>query len=151
VVAAAGPGTSIATGSLGNQRANHTATLLNNGRVLITGGSDTSNASLSSAELYDPATGLFTATGSLAGARQFHTATPLADGPGLGIPAGGVRCGMARHGAEGAEMMLSSPTAPDLASHFKHAEDVVLADTSHFIPMEAPERVAALIASWPPA
>ena len=70
---------------------------------------------------------------------------------GLEIPARVVRCGIARHGAEGAEMMLSSPTAPDLASHFKHAEDVVLADTSHFIPMEAPERVAALIASWPPA
>jgi pimeloyl-ACP methyl ester carboxylesterase len=74
-----------------------------------------------------------------------------ADVAALEIPARVVRCGIARHGAEGAEMMLSSPTASDLASHFKHSEDVVLADTSHFIPMEAPERVAALIASWPPA
>ncbi len=74
-----------------------------------------------------------------------------ADLAGLEIPARVVRCGIARHGAEGAEMMLSSPTAPDLVTHFRHAEDVVLADTSHFIPMEAPERVAALIASWPPA
>ena len=74
-----------------------------------------------------------------------------ADVAALDIPARVIRCGIARHGAEGAEMMLSSPTAPDLAAHFKHAEDVVLADTSHFIPMEAPERVAALIASWPPA
>jgi len=70
------------------------------------------------------------------------------DVAGLDIPARVVRCGIARHGAEGAEMMLSSPTAPDLASRFKHAEDIVLADTSHFIPMEAPERVAGLIASW---
>ena len=69
----------------------------------------------------------------------------------LDIPARVIRCGIARHGAEGAEMMLSSPTSPDLVTVFKHAEDVVLADTSHFIPMEAPERVAALIASWPPA
>ncbi|MBE2271128.1 MAG: alpha/beta hydrolase [Anaerolinea sp.] len=36
----------------------------------------------------------------------------------------------------------SSPTAPDLASRFQHAEDVHLPEHTHFIPMEAPELVA---------
>ncbi|HEX5504613.1 MAG TPA: alpha/beta hydrolase [Thermomicrobiales bacterium] len=36
----------------------------------------------------------------------------------------------------------ASFTAPDLAAHFKRGEDILLADRSHFIPMEAPETVA---------
>ena len=42
----------------------HTATLLPNGKVLVAGGSD-GLTFWSSAELYDPATGLWTATGRL--------------------------------------------------------------------------------------
>jgi pimeloyl-ACP methyl ester carboxylesterase len=38
-----------------------------------------------------------------------------------------------------------SPTWPGLAAHMPHAKDVYLADCSHFIPMEAPERVAEAI------
>ena len=38
--------------------------------------------------------------------------------------------------------MLASPTAPDLATHFKDAADIPLADNTHFIPMESPELVA---------
>ena len=56
----------------------HTATLLPIGKVLVAGGSNGSD--LSSAELYDPASGTWTATGSLGTARSFHTATLLPNG-----------------------------------------------------------------------
>ena len=39
----------------------------------------------------------------------------------------------------------SSPTASDLWKHFPDAHDLHWPDVSHFIPMEAPDRLAALI------
>jgi hypothetical protein len=48
------------TGDMTVARIGHTATLLNNGRVLIVGGDG-----LPSAELYDPLTGTFTATSNM--------------------------------------------------------------------------------------
>jgi len=58
----------------------HTATLLTNGQVLVAGGEDSSFEPTGSAELYDPATGIWTATGSLGTGRQMHTATLLPNG-----------------------------------------------------------------------
>ena len=75
-------GTFSSTGGMAAARSGHTATFLSNGNVLIVGGkgSNGTPAALSSAELYNPATGLFTTTGSLATARTAHTATLLANG-----------------------------------------------------------------------
>src|SRR5258705_7247223 len=63
------------TGSMSVARSLHTATLLANGKVLITGGFNGSN--LASAELYDPVSGTFSATGPLQTDRSQHTATLL--------------------------------------------------------------------------
>jgi lipase len=41
--------------------------------------------------------------------------------------------------------MSASPTAPDLAQSFRHATDLRVEEYSHFIPMEAPQLVAAWI------
>src|SRR5207253_10746559 len=73
-------GTWTATDRLATARSNHTATLLPNGKVLVTGGTNSCFCALASAELYDPAAGSWTATGSLATARYYHTATLLPDG-----------------------------------------------------------------------
>jgi lipase len=45
------------------------------------------------------------------------------------------------------DVMRSSPTAPDLAASFAAGADTLLAEHSHFIPMESPDLVAKLIAN----
>src|SRR6266581_2314940 len=67
------------TGSLKTARFHHTSTLLLNGTVLVAGGKDGTGA-LTSAELYDPATGTCSDTGSFNTARDSHTATLLPNG-----------------------------------------------------------------------
>ena len=74
-----------ANGNLETGRAFQTATLLNDGTILVGGGLVTVGfniyAALASAELFDPNTGLFTPTkGSMNFARSNHTATFLNDG-----------------------------------------------------------------------
>jgi hypothetical protein len=75
------------TGNMSARRADHTATLLPDGTVLIAGrgwfGSDGSEAfysTVNSAERYDPVTGTFSNTGNMAKDRDGHTATLLKDG-----------------------------------------------------------------------
>src|SRR5262245_36749492 len=77
-------GTWATTGNLNNARVYDTATLLPNGMVLVAGGRDgpSFNPSdpLSSAELYDPASGTWNLTGSLNNRRVAHTASLLPNG-----------------------------------------------------------------------
>ncbi len=71
----------------GGVRAAQTATLLNDGTVLITGGYDGSLFPLATAELFNPATGTFTTVGPMSVGRYGHTATLL--GNGMVLIAGG--------------------------------------------------------------
>jgi hypothetical protein len=67
------------TGGMLTARGGHTATLLDDGRVLVTGGFGIGDA-LASAELYEPASGNWTAAGDMAEAGLGRTATRLDDG-----------------------------------------------------------------------
>ncbi len=72
-----------ATGNMTTTREEHTAVLLANGNVLVSGGNlKTLNNTtpFASAEIYNPATGTWTATGSMSNARAGHTSTVLSNG-----------------------------------------------------------------------
>jgi hypothetical protein len=111
-----------ATGSMTSPRSQHTATLLRNGKVLVTGGycpgSTTPqcisavpagawdpDGAVATAELYDPTTHKWTATGRMITARANHTATLLADGK--------VLVAGAEHGMPDAILASSETYDPD--------------------------------------
>jgi len=104
-------GTFQATGNMIVQRVRNTATSLDDGRVLITGGIDTfrgGGAAVASAELYDPATGTFLPTGGMHTDRADHTATLLADGSVL------IAGGWNGHRADAADDPPSDPLFAEL-------------------------------------
>ena len=67
------------TSSMLSARAGHTATVLNNGKVLVAGGGPNWDGQ-TSAELYDPSTETWTNISSMHYERTAHTATILANG-----------------------------------------------------------------------
>lgn len=76
-------GSFVATGRMKTARVDHTATLLNNGQLLIAGGASKmfgAGRIFRSAELYNPSKGRFSDTRGMLAARTEHTATLLADG-----------------------------------------------------------------------
>jgi streptogramin lyase len=88
--------TFTATGGMTTARGNHGSALLYNGQVLVAGGltgPGTALVSTATAELYNPATGLFTPTGSMSIPRGHYAPTILNDGTifiqgGATLPAG---------------------------------------------------------------
>jgi hypothetical protein len=95
-----GTGTFTATGSMAEGRGFHEATLLADGRVLVTGGDHDVNTPVATAEIYDPGTGTFSPTGSMAVARTLHTATLLSDGRVLIAGGGSASKGLCFRSAE---------------------------------------------------
>jgi hypothetical protein len=68
---------------MSTERESHTATVLKDGKVLITGGHKDRRANVTiyrSSEIYDPAKKIFVPTGDLTVKRHKHEATLLADG-----------------------------------------------------------------------
>jgi hypothetical protein len=89
------------TGSMTEGRVGPTAILLADGRVLVVGGGPLSNGfstAVASAEVYDPASGIWSAAATMHADRQYHTATLLRDGTVL--VAGGIGSAAAYASAE---------------------------------------------------
>jgi Galactose oxidase, central domain len=77
--------TFTATDSMSTGRYGHTATLLTDGTVLITGGIKSSDGndggiSTSTAEIYDPSSNTYTPTGTMEAVRDLHAATLISNG-----------------------------------------------------------------------
>src|SRR3954447_22760241 len=68
------------TGSMHVARAGHQATLLRDGRVLVTGGYDRSGRAVAAAEIFNPPSEAWALAGANISARLDHTATRLSDG-----------------------------------------------------------------------
>lgn len=67
-------------GGMGEARSAHTATLLENGKVLLAGGMPREGSYLDTAELYDPQTKSFTPTGKMNAKRVNPVAIRMNDG-----------------------------------------------------------------------
>lgn len=79
---AAGAGAfTVGKSAMTEAREAHTATLLEDGRVLVAGGLDAQGFRFrASADAYDPSTGRFAKTGAMTAPRAFHAAVRLASG-----------------------------------------------------------------------
>jgi hypothetical protein len=120
-------GTFGPTGPMTTPRDVHTATLLLDGRVLITGGEDWFRHALASAELYDPKTGTFSPTGSMATARDLHVATLLADGRVL--VTGGTPFGI--YNSDGGQVLASAEVYDPNTGTFSPAGSMAVPRASH--------------------
>ncbi|MBV8551728.1 MAG: hypothetical protein JOY54_10535 [Acidobacteriaceae bacterium] len=90
-----------ATGSMANLHANHTATVLTNGDVLVSGGENYGQGAgpgvTADTEMYNPTSGTWSQVGSMTTARDYAAAALMADGRVLeaGGSAGGCCSGLA--------------------------------------------------------
>ena len=121
------------TGSMASARTEHTATLLQDGRVLVAGGIDETGTVQAAAELYDSATGAFISRGSMTTGRARHVALGLPDGTVLII--GGYDGNTVLSSAEVYDPVtgLFSPTGAMQAA--RSSFSAVLLDTGHVLVM----------------
>ena len=75
-----GNGNWSSAGTLAPARYAHTATLLNNGKLLVAGGTISDSNSFNSCALYDENDNSWSTAGSMISGRAFHTATRLSSG-----------------------------------------------------------------------
>ena len=68
------------TSSMSINRRLHSATLLTDGKVLVTGGDSHPDGPLNGAELYDPSTEIWSIMASMKTARYYHTPSLLKNG-----------------------------------------------------------------------
>jgi hypothetical protein len=109
----------VATGTMSTARYANTATLLNDGTVLITGGWDNTGNVLASAEIYNPTTGNFTATSNLNTEQDSDTATLLNNG--LVLIAGGTNASTELYNP-----MVGSFTSAGAMSTARHSHTATL-------------------------
>ncbi len=126
-------GTSFSSaGNMGTERAAHAATLLANGRVLISGGASGSVLNptpTTSCEVYNPAAG-WSNTGSMAGARALHPTFLLSDGRVLA--------------AGGADGSLTAPTVQSTVELYDFSTGLWSASASSMIVPRALQSASAL-------
>ena len=123
------------TGDLGAARSAHTATLLPDGRVLVTGGFSPGGV-VASAEVYDPAAGTWAAGEAMPSPRAIHTATLLRNGQVLVL--GG------RSGTGGSVLSAILPSAglyDPAAGKWRAATDMESRRVSHSATLFADGRV----------
>lgn len=115
-------------GTMASGRQDHTATRLDDGKVLVVGGAET--------ELYDPSTETFSDAGKPATSRFLHTAT-LLDGPACRTPDSPAHCGKVLvTGGVGSGLTLSSaelydPSEPDPAKRWSAMGEMRQARRQH--------------------
>ena len=81
IISCGGGSDTLEAAAVAEGRWGHSATLLNDGRVLVVGGQLKPSIALTSAEIYDPSTGAWSSAGSMSVKRgEGHTATLLNDG-----------------------------------------------------------------------
>jgi Kelch motif/Galactose oxidase, central domain len=133
------PARVLRTASMHDRRADHTATLLPDGRVLIAGGMVENGVFLNSAELYEPQQGTFLVTDNMQSRRVEHTATLLSNGKVL------IAGGLAGRASEGGPGVVASTEIYDPATgHFTAGPMMSTPRTAHAAVLLANGKVLVL-------